>query len=170
MMRRDVADFGYEDRGWPEDYGLILKALSSGLRIGIVPMRLLAWRDRPDSLCRTSAVYSVERFTACKAFYLARSFLADAKSYILWGYGATGRLLRRALAAHGKVPSHIVEVKASRIHQRIHGAPVIPIDDLPALRGRRVVVSVARTAPRTEIRDALSRLRFVEGVDFVCAA
>ena len=29
---------------------------------------------------------------------------------MLWGYGGTGRALRRALLAHGKWPSHVVSV------------------------------------------------------------
>ena len=170
MLRREMATLGYRDHGWAEDYDLVLRALASGLRIGIVARRLLSWRDRRDSLCRTSGVYSVDRFTACKAHYLAHGFLAAADHYVLWGYGDTGRALRRALAAHGKRPSHIVEVKASRIGQRIHGAPVIPVQGLAPLRGQRVIVSVARSGPRQEIRAALATLGFVEGVDFLCAA
>jgi glycosyltransferase involved in cell wall biosynthesis len=170
MMRRAMAELAYCDRGWPEDYDLVLRALASGLRIGVVPRRLLAWRDRADSLSRTAPEYAGGRFTACKAYYLARGFLAAAESFVLWGYGTTGRALRRALAAHGKTPSHIVEVKASRLGQRIHGAPVIPIADLRALRGQPIVVSVARLGPRSEIRAALASMHFVEGRDFVCAA
>ena len=170
MMRRPMADLAYCARQWPEDYDLILRALASGMRIGVVPRRLLAWRDRADSWSRTDPAYDAERFTGCKAHYLARGFLADTDSFVLWGYGRTGRLLRKALAMHGKTPSHIVEVKASRIGQRIHGAPVIPIAELAPLRGHRIVVSVARIGPRSEVRAALASMRFVEGQDFVCAA
>jgi glycosyltransferase involved in cell wall biosynthesis len=170
MMRREMAELRYDDRGWPEDYDLVLRALTSGFQIGVIPDRLLAWRDRADSLCRTDAAYRVERFTACKAHYLACSFLSHANTYVLWGYGDTGRTLRAALAAHGKCPSHIVEVKASRIGQRIHGAPVVSVETLHALRGEPIVVSVARAGPRAEIRAAMAAMEFVEGVDFVCAA
>ena len=170
MMRRTMADMTYCDRGWPEDYDLVLRALSSGLRVGVVPRRLLAWRDRADRWSRTDPAYTIEQFTACKAHYLANGFLAARESYVLWGYGATGRMLRRALATHGKSPTHIVEVKVSRVGQRIHGAPVIPIGELAALRGQPIVVSVARVGPRSEIRAALAAMQFVEGQDFVCAA
>jgi glycosyltransferase involved in cell wall biosynthesis len=170
MMRRAMVDLRYCDQQWPEDYDLVLRALASGLRIGMVPRRLLAWRDRAGSWSRTDPAYAVERFTACKAHYLARGFLADTDSFVLWGYGSTGRMLRRELALHGKTPSHIVEVKASRVGQRIHGAPVIPIPVLASLRGQRIVVSVARAGPRREIREALAAMNFEEGRDFVCAA
>lgn len=170
MMRRGMASLAYRDAGWPEDYDLVLRALGAGLRIGVVPRRLLMWRDHTGSLSRTSNLYDVERFTACKAHHLAQGFLARHAEYVLWGYGATGRSLRRALLLHGKSPSHIVEVKRSRIGQRIHAAPVIAIDKLHALRGQPILVSVARAGPRHEIRTAMAAMQFVEGADFVCCA
>jgi glycosyltransferase involved in cell wall biosynthesis len=170
MLRRDAIGAGYQDRGWPEDYDLVLRLLAAQQRIGVVPRRLLAWRDHPQRHSRRHAAYAQAQFTACKAHYLATTFLASASSYVLWGYGDTGRALRGALAAYGKRPSHIVEVKASRLGQRIHGALVIPISDLPQLARTPVVVSVARAGPRAEIRAAMTAMGFVDGVDFVCAA
>ncbi len=170
MMRRDVAADGYVDRGWPEDYDLVLRALARGRRIGVVPHRLIGWRNGPNSLSRRDPRYALERFTTCKAHFLSSGFLAAHTSYVLWGYGATGRTLRRALALHDRIPSHIIEVKRSRIGQRIHGAEVVPDTAVAALRGRPIVVSVARAGPRSIIRAALARAGFVEGEDFVCAA
>lgn len=171
MLRRDAfAQLGYRDAGWPEDYDLVLRAFAAGLEIGVVPERLHLWRDTPRRLSRTDPRYAMERFVACKAHHLAATFLADATRYVLWGYGRTGRALRRALAAHGRHPSHIIEVKPSRLGQRIHGAPVVGPADLPGLRGTPLVVSVAREGPRREIRAALAAVAFTEGDDFVCAA
>lgn len=162
--------FGYRDEGWPEDYDLLLRFLRAGLSLGVVAARLHAWRDGPARLSRTDPRYGLDRFTACKAAHLAQTLLAAGPDYVLWGYGTTGRALRRALAAHGKRPTHIVEIKASRIGQRIHGAPVIPVESLPALKGRPIVASVARLGPRTEIRQAMRAMGFVELRDYVCAA
>jgi glycosyltransferase involved in cell wall biosynthesis len=170
MMRRPMAALGYEDRDWPEDYDLVLRAIACGLRIGMVRRRLIAWRDGPDRLSRTSSRYDLARFTACKAHFLARGFLSAFPRYVLWGYGSTGRALRRALETHDKSPSHIIDVKAGRLGQRIRGAPVMPPDAMPSLRGSPLVVSVARPGPRTEIRAALTSMGFVEGHDYVCAA
>ena len=170
MMRREMAVLGYVDRGWPEDYDLLLRALAGGMRIGVVPRRLLSWRDHGGSLSRTAARYSQDQFVACKAHFLAAGFLSSVERYVLWGYGSTGRMLRRALAARGKTPSSIVEVKAGRLGQRIHGALVIPPDALVSVRAERVIVSVAREGPRAEIRAAMARMGFVEGADYVCAA
>ena len=170
MMRREMATLGYADNSWPEDYDLILRALGAGMSIGVVPQRLLSWRDRAAGLSRTDARYGLDAFTACKAHFLASGFLSGAATYTLWGYGGTGKAIRRALAALGKTPGHIVEVKRSRLGQRIHGASVIPPEDLPSVRGRPIIVSVARAGPRAEIRAALSAMGFAETKDYVCAA
>ncbi|HJQ84268.1 MAG TPA: glycosyltransferase [Candidatus Binatia bacterium] len=161
---------GYRDAGWPEDYDLVLRMLASGHRVGVVPRRLIAWRDGPGRLWRTDPRYAVERFTACKAAFLAGGLLARVDTYVLLGYGGTGRALRKALLAHGKRPSHVVEVHPGRIGKTIHGAPVISIDQLRRDPRRPIVASVAGVEARSEIRAALGGIGFEETRDFVCAA
>jgi glycosyltransferase involved in cell wall biosynthesis len=171
VVRTDVLRaVGYRDRGWPEDYDLVLRLLAAGHEIGVVPRRLLAWRDRSDRLTRTAPAYGIERITACKAAFLAGGFLADTGTYVLWGYGGTGRALRRALATFGKRPSHIVEVHPGRLGNTIHGAPVIPWEALARMPDVRVVVSVAGLEPRRQCREALAGMGRRETRDFVCAA
>ncbi len=171
MIRREIlCRHGYRDCGWPEDYDLVLRLLAAGREIGIVPRRLLAWRNRPERLSRVGAPYAIERFTACKAHFLARGFLARSPRYVLWGYGATGRELRRALLAHGKEPSHIIEVHPGRLGMRIHGAPVIAPEGLRSVETRPIVASVAGAPARNEIRAALEAMGLRELRDFVCAA
>jgi glycosyltransferase involved in cell wall biosynthesis len=162
--------FGFRDAGWPEDYDLVLRLLAAGHALAVVPRRLLLWRDHPERLSRRSPRYAPAAFTACKAAFLAQGFLEAAPDYVLWGYGGTGRALRRALAVHGKRPSHVVELHPRRLGQRIHDAPVIPPDALAALRPARIVVSVAGEGPRARIRAALAVMEFREGRDFLCAA
>jgi len=174
MLRRSVLErFGYRDMGWPEDYDLVLRLLGAGLRLAVVPDRLLCWRDGASRLSRTSAVYGIDRFTACKAFFLAAGFLRDSDRYILWGYGDTGRTLSRALAEYGKRPRAIIEVHPGRIGQRILDAPVVSPSELPGLmRGEPepILVSVARPGPRAEVRAALDAQGYVERRDYSCTA
>ena len=171
LIRRSVlAAVGYRDRGWPEDYDLVLRLLAAGHEIGVVPRRLLGWRDGPGRLTRTHPAYGLDRITACKASFLADGFLAGGERYLLWGYGGTGRALARALRGHGKHPSHVVDVHAGRLGNVIHGAPVVPpaaLADLPRLP---LVASVAGEAARSEIRATLAALGWIETRDFVCAA
>ncbi len=161
---------GYRDAGWPEDYDLVLRMLDLGHELGVVPRRLLGWRDGPRRLWRAGEAYRQERITACKAAFLAARFLSATDAYVLWGYGPTGRNLRRALAAHGKRASHVVEVHPGRLGNTIHGAPVISVEELRAQPRRPLVAAVAGAEPRRQIRDALAALGLRETRDFVCAA
>ena len=171
MIRRDVvARLGYRDRPWPEDYDLVLRLLAAGHEVSVVPRRLVAWRDGPSRLSRTDRRYGLERFTACKAAFLAEGFLRGAESYVLWGYGETGRALRRALLAHGKRPSEVIEVHPGRVGQRIHGAPVVSVEEWMRRPRGPLVASVAGEEPRGRIRSACAAIGLRETQDFVCAA
>jgi glycosyltransferase involved in cell wall biosynthesis len=176
MLRREIIQrFGYRDMGWPEDYDLLLRLLGGGHALGVVPRRLLHWRDSPQRLSRRSEVYSDGRFVAAKAHYLAQTWLARHARYVLWGYGETGRALCRALQQHSRHPHAIVEVHPGRLGQRIQGAPVIGPEQLLAARrvaggALPIVVCVARSSPRGQARAALEQLGLREQHDFICAA
>ena len=184
MIRREaLLALGYRERGWPEDYDLVLRLLRQGPCVGttdapsahapggrVKEARLLSWRDRSDRLSRTSARYDLDRFTACRAWHLSRDFLGARRAYVLWGHGRTGRALRRALAALGHEPAAIVEVHPRRLGQRIHGAQVIAPEDLRAGTTHPLVASVAGAGPRGEIRAVLDGMGFVETRDYLCAA
>ena len=171
MIRTEILqEFGYRDMGWPEDYDLVLRLLGSGHRLAVHPRRLLAWREGPGRLSRQGAQYSLERFTACKAAHLAAGPLRWGDHYLLWGYGSTGRALRRALLEHGKAPSHIIEVHPRRLGQTIQGAPVVGPEAIPSLPGWPILVSVSGVGPRSEIRESLRGMGIREGERFFCAA
>jgi glycosyltransferase involved in cell wall biosynthesis len=171
MLRRDVLRaHRYRDRGWPEDYDLLLRLAHADHALAVVPERLLAKRCDPERLSQTDGAYAIDRFTACKAEFLAASLLEHTDDYVLWGYGGTGRALRRALARHGKQPAAIVELHPGRIGNRIHGAEVIEPDALAGWRRLPLVVSVAGEIPRAQIRSDLTARGWRELVDYVCAA
>lgn len=171
MLRREVLRaFPYRELPWPEDYDLLLRLLAAGRSVGVVPRRLLAWRDRPNRLSRTHPRYGLDRFVQAKVHHLCAGVLAHSSRYVLWGYGATGRRLARALLAFGRTPAAIVELHAGRVGNRILGAPVIRPAELARHRGVPLLVSVAGSTPRTEIRGSLRALGYLEPRDFVCVA
>jgi len=171
MIRREtLIAHPYRDCGWAEDYDLVLRLLAADCALDIVPRRLLAWRDGPERLSRTSETYSIDRFTACKAAYLASSFLANSDDYALWGYGGTGRCLQNALRKRGKRPSAILELHPGRIGNAIAGAPVMHPHEWLRDPDQRLVVSVAGAWARAEIRGVLDQAGLSDGIDYVFAA
>ncbi len=161
---------GWRDRGWPEDWDLLLRLLGGGARLGVVPERLHSWRLDPASLSATAPAYTLEAFSRCRAAFLAEQALAGREDYVLWGYGSSGKALRAALLERGLAPSHVVEIHPSRIGQEVDGAPVVAPSALPGLRGRVVLVAVAVPQARRLIAAALDDLGFVEGADWWSAA
>ena len=171
MLRRDVMlRLGYRDCGWPEDYDFLLRVFAAGERIGVVPRRLLAWRDGPARMWRSDPAYAQPRFLACKAQHLAEGPLRHRDDYVLWGFGETGKALRRALAALGKRAAWIVELHPRRLGETIHGAKVVRPETLPSLPKLPVVTSVAGAFARAEIRAQCRRMNLREPLDFTCAA
>ena len=138
--------------------------------MGVVPRRLVAWRDGPSRLWRSDPAYAPQRFLACKAQHLATGPLRHGDDYVLWGYGETGRSLRRALAAHGKRAAWIVEVHPRRLGKTIHGAKVVRPEQIPSLPRLPLIASVSGAPARAEIRAHCHRLGLREPLDFLCAA
>jgi cellulose synthase/poly-beta-1,6-N-acetylglucosamine synthase-like glycosyltransferase len=171
VFRTDVLRrFGYRDIAWPEDYDLVLRLLAEGRDVAVLPRRLLGWRDSPLRLTRTDPRCSLERIADAKAAFLAAGLLAGTDEYILWGYGSTGRAIRRALLAHGKRPSHVVEVHPRRLGETIQGAPVIDPDRISQVPRRPLIASVAGAEPRGLIRAHLDALGWRETRDYLCLA
>jgi hypothetical protein len=171
MLRREaLLGAGYRESPWPEDYDLVLRLLGAGEKLGMVPERLLHWRDGAARLSRSSPRYAIAAFIECKAEYLARGFLRHVERYVLWGYGDTGKALAEALAQRGKHPSAIIELHPGRLGQLIRGVRVVPPEALPSLPRKPLLVSVAGLIPRSEIRAALATMGFTETHDFVCCA
>lgn len=151
---------GYRDNGAAEDYDLLLRILSAGLELGVVPEQLLSWRDHPERASRKDPRYDQRRFTWLKALHLSSTVLEGHAEYVLWGYGSTGKTLCHELLRRGHRPSHIVELHPGRLGQRIQGALVIEPAALDGLRQGPLIVSVAGAGPRGEIAAALAALGF----------
>jgi glycosyltransferase involved in cell wall biosynthesis len=172
MMRREemVALGGYEDHGWPEDYDLLLRYAEADFRLEKIPEVLLDWREGPGRLFRQDARYGKEAFWRVKAHYLARGPLAGAPSVWIWGAGEGGRRLGRALADEGVTIRAFVDVDPRKIGSTRRGLPILPPEGLAPEEGEIIVAAVAARGARTEVRERLVGLGFVEGKHFICAA
>ncbi len=175
MIRRSVLSGvgGYRDRGWPEDYDLVLRLHAAGMRIANLARPLLRWRVRPDRHSLTSARYSPEAFRRCKVHFLDQAFLPSGRPLVVWGAGKVGKPLARELLRQGRPVSAFVDLDARKIGQEIHGAPVLDPDGFEVLLRSDdpyVLAAVGSPGARDEIREALDVLGRREIDDYrVCA-
>lgn len=161
---------GYRDRGWPEDYDLVLRCWGRGHALGKVPEVLLHWRDDPDRLSRTHEAYSADAFRRCKVHFLRRSLLPGRRGAVVWGAGPTGKAFGRELTAQGVRLRAWVEVDPRKIGQEIHGAPVVDRGGAGGFRDALHVAAVGQPGVRSEIRTAAADLGLVEMESFVAVA
>jgi hypothetical protein len=149
---------GYTDRGWPEDYDLLLRLWAAGHGLGVVPEALHGWREGPRRHSRTHPAYAPEAFRRCKVHYLTRTRLRSARGVVIWGAGPTGKAFGRALLSAGCPVVAWVDLDPRKLGQEIHGAPVVPPSSVPRFAGHPVLIAVGQPGARTEVREALAEM------------
>lgn len=159
---------GYEDRGWPEDYDLIMRLMLAGERFGKAPGVLLDWHERPERLSMTSRRYAPLAFRKLKRHYLMQTHLAEGKVFFQWGAGKTGKPWLRAWT--NPKPEAVVDINERKIGTEIHGVKVIRPEDLPPPGALKILVAVGAPGARAEIRSWLNPRGYVELTDYLFIA
>jgi antitoxin (DNA-binding transcriptional repressor) of toxin-antitoxin stability system len=154
---------GYREQGGPEDYELFLRALAHGARLAKLPEVLLAWRHHSARATFRDARYDLAGFRAVKAPYLARVIAQAGRArLVIWGAGATGKRLARALRGHGARSELFIDIDPRKLGQTAQGAPVADVEALDPARDL-VIVAVATRGARALIAPQLSARGFVDG-------
>lgn len=172
MMRAQTlrALGGYRTFDGPEDYDLWLRAWEGGFRFAKLTQLLLTWRDSERRLTRRDERYAPERFRALKIEVLGRRYLQGGRPVVVWGAGPIGKGWARALLAAGHSLRAFVEVDRKKIGQRIGGAPVLGLDEVPQLSGCLHLAAVGQPGARSRIREVAANLGLVDGVDLLAVA
>jgi glycosyltransferase involved in cell wall biosynthesis len=165
---------GYQDRGWPEDYDLWLRAYLAKAKFAKIPQVLLEWREHPDRLTHIDSHYSLENFLRAKAHYIARGPARDRDAVILWGAGMTGRRLSKHLEREGLPLVGFVDIDSKKIGKTRRGKPILAPEDLPKA-WKEYKKPILLTAVRARkagplIRSKLVKLGLAEGTDWWAAA
>lgn len=171
-MRREalVGLGGWRELPGPEDYDLWLRAFDAGMRFAKLRETLLFWRDSPERLTRSDPRYAPAAFLAVKLEALARGPLARGRPVVVWGAGPVGKGWARALVAAGHDVSAFAEVDPRKLGARIHGAPVVSVEQAGSRRGALHLAAVGQKGARERIRAEALRIGLVDGVDLVAVA
>lgn len=172
MFRREAlaAVGGYRDRGWPEDYDLLLRLWRRGERFVTIPRVLLDWGNGDGRLSRTHPAYSLDAFRACRVHHLRRSLLIGREGVVMWGAGPTGKALALEFRRQGVPVLAFIEVDPRKIGQVIHGAPVRSMRAAGGFPRALHVGSVARAVGRATVRSAAREAGLTDGEDFISMA
>jgi glycosyltransferase involved in cell wall biosynthesis len=160
----------YRDRGWPEDYDLVLRIWEAGGRFRNVDALVHRWRDHPGRLTRTHDAFTLAAFRRCRVHFLRRTLLAGGRTAVLWGAGPTGKAFAWELLAAGTPLAAFVEVDPRKVGKRIHDAPVVPVESAGDFPASLALGAVSGSEGRARLRALAAELEFVEGRDFVAIA
>ncbi|HET7568542.1 MAG TPA: glycosyltransferase [Gaiellaceae bacterium] len=166
--RREL--LSYRSCGWPEDYDIVLRIWAAGGRFRNVDRLVHRWRDHPERLSRTKAMYSLDAFRRCKVHYLRQTLLAGGRAAVVWGAGPTGKAFARELQRAGTRVAAFVEVDPRKLGKTIHGAPVVPVERAADFPGALALGAVAGPEGRARVRELAACLGLAEGRDFVAVA
>jgi len=169
MRRADLyAVGGYVDRGWAEDYDLVMRLWEAGKGLAKVPEPLLGWRDEPSRLSRRDPRYSLRSFRNLKRHYLFSTYLAGRTQFYQWGAGEVGKLWLREWGR--RAPCAVVDINPRKIGRMIHGTPVIGQEELPGPRSTFTIVAVGAPNARMQIRGWFGRRGYKELEDYLFVA
>lgn len=169
VVRREALEEagGYRDRGWPEDYDLVLRLWARGARFRNVDRVVLRWRDHAARLSRTEPRYGLDSFVRCKIHHLRETLLRGRDGVVVWGAGPVGKSFGREL---GSDLTAFVEVDPRKLGKGIHGVPVVGVDEAPRFAAAFALGAVAGEEARGRIRELVAVQGRREGVDFVAVA
>ncbi|MCB0738000.1 MAG: glycosyltransferase [Bacteroidetes bacterium] len=159
----------YIDNGWPEDYEMLLRWHSKGVKMQKVNEPLMTWKDSSQRLSRSHENFSKHAFNAVKCHYLAK-WLEKNNPYhpAIWVWGSS-RIMRRnaeELLNYGVVIEGYIDLKPGEIE----GKPITSYIQVPADFDRFIVSFVGMRDQRLKVRQFLLNLGKVEGKQFVMAS
>jgi hypothetical protein len=168
LLRRDALEEagGYVDRGWSEDYDLVLRLLLGRRELGKVPETLYQWRESGGRLTRTAGHCSAESFHRTRVHYVRHGVLAGRERVTLWGVGELGGLWRRSLES-ASLQVEAREVNPRALKTSLGGRVLIPPERLPDA-GQLTLIACGTQANRDLLREAAGAAGLVEGDTYWC--
>jgi hypothetical protein len=121
-------------------------------------------------LTRTDPRYARECFLPLKAPHLARRIHSLGRPIEVWGAGATGKRVARALEPFGIFAKRFFDIDPEKIGRSARGAPVVGLGELPAPGERCIIVALGARGARDTARAELTRRGHREGLHYLCAS
>ncbi len=165
---------GYRDGPFPEDYDLWLRLDRAGFGLAKLEPLGLRWRHREGRLTFRDPRYALAAHRALKAEHLAvrlaKTPLAMAHGFVIWGAGPTGKRLARDLEAHDARPLAFLDIDPVKIGRTRRGAPVHAAAFLDRSPRPFVVVAVGARGARDLIVDDLTARGLAPLLDYLPAS
>lgn len=160
---------GYKHGDFPEDYELMLRWLSEGVKMAKVEKEVIVWNDPPQRLTRNDERYSFDAFYKTKAKYL-RLWLKKHNSHFpnvyVWGASRLARKRASYLIDNGINIIGYIDISEKRdVDENI-----IYYEDIPTPDTCFIVIYTPQLEIKTQIKEYLEKRYFKLGINFIFAA
>jgi len=165
---------GYRQGPFTEDYDLLLRADETGINLEKVPEILLRWREHEQRLTHTSETLSEQGLRRLKVQHLRRrhqnTSLGANRAWTIWGVGPKGKRWLKLLLEAGLPVVAAVDIAKNKHGRSLRGGK-IPVHEVSWLEQHSarpfVLLTVATQGARKIQREHLTKLGWVEGLDFL---
>ena len=165
LYRDDFERIGAFDSAiYPEDYELVFRMFSGGLKVAAVTEVTHLWRDHEQRASRVSPLYAANTFLPLKLSWFQKLNRDETKKLILLGAGKKGKAIAKELQRLGmefiwqtnnpkKIGHFIYEVEVQTQH-------------IPEKSEAQVLLGVSSPSDVSELLEELSTKEYVLGEDY----
>jgi glycosyltransferase involved in cell wall biosynthesis len=165
LYRKDFERIGaFDSAVYPEDYELVFRMFSGGLKVAAVNEVTHLWRDHEQRASRVSLFYAANTFLPLKLSWFQKLNRDETKKLILLGAGKKGKAIAKELKRLGmvfiwqtnnpkKIGHFIYEVEVHSQH-------------LPEKTDAQVLLGLSSPGEVSQLEEELSAKEFDLGEDY----
>ena len=165
LYRKDFERIGaFDSAVYPEDYELVFRMFSGGLKVAAVNEVTHLWRDHEQRASRVSTLYAANTFLPLKLSWFLKLNRDETKKLILLGAGKKGKAIAKELKRLGmefiwqtnnpkKIGHFIYEVE---VHSQY----------LPEKTDAQVLLGLSSPGEVSQLEEELSAKEFDLGEDY----
>jgi hypothetical protein len=165
LYRKDFERIGaFDSAVYPEDYELVFRMFSGGLKVAAVNEVTHLWRDHEQRASRVSPLYAANTFLPLKLSWFQKLNRDETKKLILLGAGKKGKAIAKELKRLGmkfiwqtnnpkKIGHFIYEVE---VHSQY----------LPEKTDAQVLLGLSSPGEVSQLEEELSAKEFDLGEDY----
>ena len=148
---------GFKDSVYPEDYDLVFRMYTKGLKVIASQDILHLWRDHALRTSRNSEHYQTQTFFELKLKYFLSTESIQGKNLVIWGAGKKGKVLAGHLNTLDK-KFHWVCNNKNKIGHEILGIVMQDYLEIEQIKNPVVLITVSGHEDRSEIVNFLEKI------------
>lgn len=156
---------GFNSDVYPEDYDLVFRFYSCGLKCLPSNNLMHLWRDYPTRTSRTDEHYADSSFIEIKTNYFLKLHYDSSRNLVVWGAGKKGKFVAELLLKND-IPFQWICDNPKKIGKDIYNQKMLPFTALDEIENAQSIVTVASPSAKKEIENYFSDRKLLPMKDY----